>query len=319
MEQELTIEEINRIADEDIRLSALWCLLTGGEPLLRKDFKKIYMALKRKGLLVTVFTNATLITKDIVEMFKKYPTRSLEVTVYGVTKETYEKVTQKKGSFDTFMKGLNLLLDNGVPVNLKAMALKSNYHEMEAIARFCQERSKAKFRFDPMLHLRYDCDLKRNLEIMAERLNPEEIVALETGDNERFCEMIKKCDNLIFANGSKDDYIFNCGTGKGDFTVSYDGKFKLCSSLCNPALTYVLRTKGNTVKDGFNKLIPLVFSLRSNNKEFIDRCCECTISNLCLCCPAHAWLESGQLDKPIDYFCDVAHARAEALSKAIKI
>jgi radical SAM protein with 4Fe4S-binding SPASM domain len=128
--------------------------------------------------------------------------------------------------------------------------------------------------------------------------------------------MIKKCDELISTEGEgKDDYVFNCGTGKGDFTISYDGKFKLCSSLCNPALTYDLRIKGNTVKDGFKKLLPLVFGLRSGNKEFLERCCSCTIGNLCICCPAHAWIESGQLDKPIDYFCDVAHARAAALMK----
>src|SRR5208282_5382359 len=85
MEQELTKDEICRIADEAIELGALWCLITGGEPLLRKDFKEIYVALKKKGLFISVFTNAALVTGEIVELFKKYPPRSLEVTVYGVT------------------------------------------------------------------------------------------------------------------------------------------------------------------------------------------------------------------------------------------
>ena len=156
MWRELTLDEINRIADEAIQMGALWCLITGGEPLLRKDFKNIYMLLKKKGLFITVFTNATLITEDIVALFKKYPPRDLEVSVYGATQETYEIVTHKKGSFKAFMKGFNLLIDNGISVNLKAMALRSNFHELEQIAQFCQERSKAPYRYDPMLHLRYD-------------------------------------------------------------------------------------------------------------------------------------------------------------------
>ena len=61
-EEELSFEEIKGIADEAISLGAIWCLLTGGEPLLREDFFDIYLYLKRKGLLVQVFTNAVLIT-----------------------------------------------------------------------------------------------------------------------------------------------------------------------------------------------------------------------------------------------------------------
>jgi len=317
MEQELTKDEILRIADEAIELGALWCLITGGEPLLRKDFKEIYVALKKKGLFVSVFTNAALVTGEIVELFKKYPPRSLEVTVYGVTQETYEKVSKKKGSFDAFMRGLNLLLDNGFPVNLKAVAMKSNYSEMEAITTFCRERTRDPYRFDPMLHLRYDKDPERNKEIIAERLSPEEIVVLETGDKTRFGKMLDNCDTIIFAIGNVDDNVFNCNTGKGDFTVSYDGKLKLCSSLCNPAFVYDLRVKGNKIKNGLEKLLPLVYGLRSTNREFIARCCECKISNLCISCPAHAWLETDMMDEPVDYFCKVAHARASAVSKGL--
>ena len=54
-------------------MGALWCLLTGGEPLLREDFAEIYLGLKRLGLLVSVFTNACLVTPEHVELFQKVP------------------------------------------------------------------------------------------------------------------------------------------------------------------------------------------------------------------------------------------------------
>ena len=66
------------------------------------------------------------------------------------------------------------------------MALKANVHELPEIARFCRERTKDYFRFDPLLHLRFDGNPLRNEEIRAQRLSPEEIVAIEQADPERF-------------------------------------------------------------------------------------------------------------------------------------
>src|SRR5665648_38573 len=98
-QKELTLDEISGIADQAVELGALWCLISGGEPLLREDFADIYVMLRRKGLLLSVFTNACLINEEHVALFQKYPPRDIEVTVYGVTQETYERVTQRPGSY----------------------------------------------------------------------------------------------------------------------------------------------------------------------------------------------------------------------------
>lgn len=127
-----------------------------GEPLLRRDFHDIYLALKKKGLLVSVFTNACLVTDREIQLFKTYPPRDLEVTVYGITPETYEQVTRRPGSYRGFRKGLDLLLSNGIKVNLKAMAIRSNIQELPAITAFCRKYTRNTFRFDPLLHHRYD-------------------------------------------------------------------------------------------------------------------------------------------------------------------
>jgi MoaA/NifB/PqqE/SkfB family radical SAM enzyme len=121
--KELTLKEIKHIAEQAVSLGAVWCLITGGEPLLRGDFFDIFLCLKKAGLLVSVFTNATLLTDEHARFFKEYPPRDIEVTVYGATAGTYEKVTRKPGSFAAFMRGLNLLLENRIKVRMKAMDL----------------------------------------------------------------------------------------------------------------------------------------------------------------------------------------------------
>ncbi len=183
--KELTGSEIVEIAGQAAGMGALWVLLTGGEPLLRKDFAEIYLALRRKGLLVSIFTNACLVTEDHAALFRRYPPRDIEVTVYGATRETYERVTRVPGSFAAFERGLALLLGSGNKVRLKAMAVRSNFHELPAIAGLCRGHTMDFYRFDPVLHMRLDGDRARNLEIAAERLAPAEIVALEQADAER--------------------------------------------------------------------------------------------------------------------------------------
>jgi len=312
-EQELTLFQIGRIADEAIALGAVWVLITGGEPLLRNDFAEIYLLLKRKGLLISVFTNATMVRQEHVDLFKKYPPRDIEVSVYGATKETYEKVTRRPGSFDAFIRGLRLLEGSGVKVRFKAMALRSNYHEMAAISEFCRAHTKDYYRFDPLLHLRFDRDATRNAGIIAERLTPDEIVAVERADSERFGALQKGCDKLINEEYCQItcDHLFHCGAGNGSFSVSYDGKFRLCSSLWAPETLYNLRM--GTLKEAWETTVPRVRDLRSNNPEFLLTCRKCPLINLCLWCPAHAYLESGRMDACVDYFCRVAHARARAL------
>ncbi len=311
--RELSLAEISRIADEAVSLGAIWCLITGGEPVLRPDFADIYLALKRKGLLVSVFTNATLVNEEHVALFKKYPPRDIEVTVYGVTQQTYERLTRRAGSFAVFRRGLDWLLEGGVKVRFKAMVLRSNLHELPAIARFCRERTKDYFRFDPLLHLRFDGNAARNEEIRAERLSPAEIVAIERADEQRFSALKKGWDKLIVPEFTHFgcDHLFHCGAGNGSFNISYDGRFRLCSSLWHPESVYDLR-KG-TLAEAWHTFVPQVRDMRSHSREFLEKCRRCPLINLCLWCPAHAHLESGEMDAWVAYFCDVAHARAEAL------
>ena len=314
-EKELSLDEIKNIADQAVSLGALWCLITGGEPLLREDFFDIYLYLKKKGLLVSVFTNAALITEKHIKFFKRYPPRDIEVTVYGATKETHEKVTRNPGSFDAFINGLDLLLKNKIKVRLKAMALRSNLHELTAISQFCRQRTKDYFRFDPFLHFRFDGDARRNEEIRSERLLPEEIVTIEKNDPERFRALEKSCDKLINADFAhiNCDHLFHCGAGNGSFTVSYDGFFRLCSSLWHPDCVYDL--KKGALLEAWRDFVLQVRDKRSKREDFLKKCRVCPIINLCIWCPAHSHLETGELDKPVDYFCEVAHARAEWLEK----
>ncbi|HEX7600234.1 MAG TPA: hypothetical protein VF316_01470, partial [Polyangiaceae bacterium] len=86
---------------------------------------------------------------------------------------------------------------------------------------------------------------------------------------------------------------------------------RLCSSLWAEGSTYDLRA--GTLAQAWHVLIPRVRAMRSQRREFLESCRRCSLVNLCLWCPAHAHLETGELDGSTPYFCAVAHARAAAL------
>ncbi len=318
LRDELTLEEISRIADQAVSLGSLWCLITGGEPLLRADFPDLYRLLKSKGLLVSLFTNACLVTEKHIQLFRSYPPRDIEVTVYGATGETYERVTRSSGSYAAFRRGLTLLLEGGVKVNLKTMVLRSNKHELPAIARFCRERTKGPFRFDPMLHLRFDGNERRNDEIRAERLTAEEIIGIEQADPERLAAMEKRCGMLetAAAEAGPDYRLFQCQAGGESFAVSCNGLFRLCSSLWQPDCLYDLCQ--GTLAEAWFDFTPRIRAITSDNTEYLETCRLCPLMNLCQWCPAHAHLECGRMDERCGYFCRVTQARAEAFGKREK-
>ncbi len=233
--------------------------------------------------------------------------------MYGATETTYESVTRRAGSYAAFRRGLDRLLAAGVRVRLKAMALRANVHELPEMAAFCRARTRDRYRFDPLLHMRFDGDPRRNAEIRAQRLSPEEVVSVEQADAERAEALRKDCRDRQADGPARGecDGLFHCGAGAGSFAVSSDGLFRLCSSLWHPECVYDLR--GGTLVEAWNDHVPKVLARSSRDAEFLGKCRRCPIVNLCLWCPAHAHLETGRLDAWCGEFCKVAHARAAAV------
>jgi MoaA/NifB/PqqE/SkfB family radical SAM enzyme len=315
LHDELTLDEISHIADQAVSLGTLWCLITGGEPLIREDFFDLYRLLKKKGLLVSVFTNACLVTEKHIKLFRDYPPRDIEITVYGATEKTYERVTRISGSYAAFRRGLDQLLEGGIKFDLKTMALRSNVHELPTIARFCRERTENFFRFDPILQLRFDGNETRNREIRIERLSAEEIIGIEKADPERSAAMEKRCGMPEMAIPSQEltDRLFQCHAGEESFAVSYSGLFRLCPSLWQRDCLYDLRR--GTLAEAWFDFTPRVRAVTSDNSEFLETCRLCPLMNQCQWCPAHAYLECGRMDEWCEYFCRVTHIRTETFGK----
>ena len=151
---ELAYGDHCRMLDEMAAAGCLWLLYTGGEILVRKDFLDIYDYAKKTGFLITLFTNATRITPAVAEHLATWSPFSIEISLYGRTAATHDRVTGVAGSFARTMRGVRLLMDVGLPPVLKTMVLKPNAHEIWDMKRFVEEELGLEFRFDAMINPR---------------------------------------------------------------------------------------------------------------------------------------------------------------------
>jgi len=301
-EHELTTDEIKRILDELVEAGCLWLLLTGGEPMVRRDFPEILRYAKQKGFIVNLFTNATLVDDEMADYLKEWSPFSVEVSIYGATRETYEKVTGVPGSFDKCIAGLLRMHDRGTPLRLKSMVLTVNRHELDAMMDLAA-RFDAEFRYDANIHGRID----GSDSPVSYRLTPEEILELDFVDRRRI-SAVKKYVDYCKRFPPDEVHAFTCGAGIDSFHIDSQGRLCLCMLVRQQS--YDLRH--GHFAEGWNGFIR---DMRYAKAERPYTCGSCEIRELCGQCPGWGEIEQGDQLEAAEFLCRLAHLRQEAYEK----
>jgi radical SAM protein with 4Fe4S-binding SPASM domain len=120
------------VLEQIIELKVFRVFLSGGEPLLRRDFFMIADRLSRANVKLVLFTNGTLITPAIARRLKNYPTMSFHVSIDGASAATHDAM-RGKGSFVKSIRGVRNLITQKCAVTIAATMTGLNYHEAEGI------------------------------------------------------------------------------------------------------------------------------------------------------------------------------------------
>jgi radical SAM protein with 4Fe4S-binding SPASM domain len=292
IKKELNTRKIKIILDKVFDAGVIWLCLTGGDPLTRKDFLDIYSYAKDKGFIITIFTNAYSMTKEIADYLQKRPPFVIEMTLNGVTKETYEKVSQIKGSFDKAMEGVKLILNAKIPLKIKTQVTKDNIKEISLIKNFIEDLGIT-FRPNYTLYARLNgdlapCDL---------RLSPEEILGSMGVKKESIddCQLSQNTNNT----GSGVN-LFNCAIGGNDgINIDPYGNAFPCALIRKP----VFNLLDTDILYAADKITALI-----KEKKFTkdSKCKACDLRESCLWCPGRALVETKDMETPIPYYCELA-------------
>jgi len=300
---EMDTARICSLLDEITEAGCLNLLITGGEPFLRRDFPEIYRRAKGNGLLVTIFSNGTMVDEETVALFHELPPLEVEISLYGATAGTYERVTRVPGSYERCMQGIKGLLQNGIRVNLKTVLMTLNSHELSDMEKMAAEFG-VRFRFDAAITPSMDGDAGP----LGLRVSPEEAIEKEMSNP----ETVRKWG--AFHERSKDcrlgPNLYECGAGGSVFHVDPYGGLMPC--MMTTHFRYDM-TEGGFMT-GWDSYIPGIKTVRTASDS---TCRGCKKINLCSYCPAFFRLENGTEGERSEYLCRMGGLRFDYISNSV--
>ncbi|MBA4386565.1 MAG: hypothetical protein C0404_01210 [Verrucomicrobia bacterium] len=302
--QRLAAGRMARLLDECADAGCLYVLLTGGDPLMHPDFAGIYFKAKMNGMFVSVFTNGTNVKEEILNLFQDLPPRQIEVTVYGGTAETNDRITGVPGSFKRCLGGIEKMLERKLNVGLKTILMKENAGELDLIEDIAA-RYGLNFRFDACLFPRLDGDaaplkLRMGAEAVVDKEFAREKIASEwSGLHERHGKV------------EQTDLLYWCGAGVTAFYVSPDGMLQPCMMV--RSVTYNLAD--GDFKSGWRDIASRMSTKMLEEKS---ACRGCERRGVCGYCPGFFEMETGSENVPSQYLCEVGAGRLARILSAKK-
>ena len=295
----LSTDQVKRILDILERAGTLWLTLTGGEILSRRDFPEIYRYAKSKGFLVTLFTNATMVDERTATLLRELPPFSVEVSLYGHNAELYESVTQIRGSFARFERGLTLLQQAGVPLILKMPVSTLSQGNLKNLTDYCVARG-VKFKVDLVLDARHDGGDQPLLYRIESKKVPRLIDEMDVINYGAVQALPPLPECATVTEGTAEE-LYRCGAGRTGIFIDGLGNASHCVIDREPAFPILemewdeLWAKmGEWVTQPLPKDAP---------------CSGCGLRQHCGNCPARSRLATNSPYLKDTYHCDVTHAR----------
>lgn len=298
--EEMSTDKVLAIVDEIVAAGTLYLLITGGDPMVHRDFRKVYRYAREQGLLVTVFCDGILVNDQIIQLFRELRPSLVDISLYGATQETYETVTRVKGSYPKALRGIRRLLENDIPVGLKTVLMTVNQHELEAM-RALAESFGVSFRVDNAI---FPCLPNAGKDPLQYRVSPKQAVRAELSDPKRVDEWLRYIEKR--KDTPRAETTYRCGAGVNSFHVDPFGFASPC--LMTTQYRHSLHERSFSSLWG-RELV----QLRSQRPRESYGCNSCEMQVACSGCPGFNYQETGHEDVKSEYVCETTHERWQTI------
>jgi radical SAM protein with 4Fe4S-binding SPASM domain len=303
LKDELTLEEAKKMAIELKEHGAKLMTLTGGEPLLRKQFTLDYIAfLNSLGIYTRLFTNGYLLTEDIARKLKENGVNEVQISIDGL-EEVHDNFRGVPGSFKRCILAIQRLKSQGIRTIIRTTIIPQNVRQMPDLIALAQDLKVDGFRARPFvgvgrgnenkeyilspheheIAMKYLTEIRRKIALPIQLLQP----------SFPFLFDLKVKPKILEENYRG----FRCSCGKQLCAITPDGFIKPCG--------YFSKVLGNIKEESFAKIwyeSDFVCDLRGL-KKLNEFCMKCEYLSLCGGgCRASAFENSGNLES-IDLLC----------------
>ena len=290
-----TAEEWIALGQQMKQAGVLFLLLTGGEPLLLPDFKRLYLELRKMGFILTINTNGTLIDEEWADFFGKYVPRRINITLY---EKEYKQLCHYPAGFEKTIQGIRLLRERGVDVKVSCSITKVNRHSLKRIFAIGEELD-VPVHIDPYMMpvvRERKMSFSKQTRVMPEEAASASLEALKLQFPKEIIDQyvtqtIERVENPDFPRG---DGHISCLAGNCSFTVNWQGEMRPCVVMSEPSVSVFEKEFSEAWKEICNG---------TKNIQISSKCVKCKYQPVCKICAAASLSETGAYDGIPDYLC----------------
>lgn len=251
------------------------------------------------GIVITINTNATLIDESWVEFFKQHMPRRINITLYGSSNETYERLCHYKNGYDKVMNSIKMLQEADIPVRVGFSLAKNNQKDAGDVLKMVTEMDLPASFDTYMLPATRERKLPYNQQA---RLAPDDAARMfakhldKLGEVDQVEEYVNRQLKLVEDRviGEEQEGQMECLAGRCSYTVNWQGEMHPCVILTAPTANVFevgFKKAWETVSDGCSKI------------RLYSGCSVCKLKPICRTCAASHLLESGSYMGKPEYMC----------------
>ena len=314
------LEEAYRLIDDIVSYATPVVVLSGGEPLTRKDVFEIARYGTDKGLRMCLATNGTLVTDEICGKIKQSGIRIVSLSLDGADDKVHDDFRSQKGAFAGTINAARLFKKHGIEFIINSSFTKRNQEQIPQVYQLAKELGAtawymfmivptgrgeeimseliSKEDYDKILDWHYDMEKEEDLLLVRPTCAPHYYrVQLQRAKEEG--EKVKRRTLKFSTGGSK-----GCLAGQLICLIDVDGNVLPCSYFNLPA--------GNVREKPFKEIWENsgLFKDLRDFKKYKGRCGSCEFINVCGGCRARAYSVYGDYleEEP---FCSYRPKRME--------
>lgn len=293
-----------KVLKQSKNMRLLHLTLSGGEPMLHKNFCDFLRKCKEYDFSVNVLSNLTLIDDEIIIEMKSNPLLGVQVSLYSMNSHIHDEITQMKGSFKKTKNAILKLIENDIPLQISCPIMKQNKNCYEEVIKWA-ERHKIHVGDDYGIIARYN-NTTQNLSCRLSINEIKEVIKNKVANDSKYLKQME-IEAEKKKNTTSNDFV--CSVCHSSICIADNGNVYPCAGWQNYIVGNVKETSLSDIWDNSEK----VQYLRDLRKLDFPKCIQCADKEFCTMCMVRNANENP-LGDPFavnEYFCNIAKINKE--------